>query len=274
MRIPKDFYIEKFNDKYTTNDPVFFDKTQFSWAADLEKNFSEIMQSLAPVFESDFEGLIVNPEVSIQFPPKLWKGFSFYFNGIRFNKYLNRFPYISEKLKNIPHLVSAAISVLEPGATLLPHNGSTNAVMRVHLPLKVPGSFPKCGMSIEGHDISWKEGEIIMFCDMKMHYVQNYTSERRYILLLDVMRPEFVYLKKMVCIYTIARIITNSFLNVGRYLVGKKVVQKQESANTNKIKTSSRPLLEKFSAKIFSIIEKMILYFFVFVFTIYFFFKK
>lgn len=213
-----EFYIETIHDKYIADDPVFFDKTQFSWAADLEKSFPEIMQCLAPVFEPDFKGLMVNPEVHIQFPPKLWKGIAFYFNGIKIKKNLNRFPYLAEKLKNIPHLISAVISVLEPGAALLPHNGSTNAVVRVHLPLIVPGSFPECGMNIEGHNISWKEGEILMFCDMKMHHVQNYTSKRRYILLLDVIRPEFVHLKKMVCVHTIARIITNVFLNVGRKL--------------------------------------------------------
>jgi len=212
------FYIETIHDQYLADDPVFFDKTQFAWVDDLEKCFPEILESLQPMFEPDFKGLFVNPEVHIQFPPKLWKGFVFYFNGIKFEKNLKQYPYLAQKLANIPHLISAGISVLEPGAALLPHNGSTNAVVRAHLPLIVPGSFPECGMSIDGHDISWKEGEILLFCDMKMHHVQNYTSKRRYILLLDVMRPEFVHLKKMVCVHTIARIITNVFLNVGRKL--------------------------------------------------------
>lgn len=215
-KLPSDFFIETIHDKYLADDPVFFDKTHFPWASDLEKSFPEIMRCLAPVFEDDFQGLATNPEVQIQFPPKLWKGFVFIVNGMKHKKNLMAFPFIAQKLSEIPHLITASISVLEPGASLLPHNGSTNAVMRVHLPLKIPGEFPECGMSIDGHEVSWKEGEILMFCDMKIHHVQNFTSHRRYILLMDVMRPEFIHLKKLVCIHTTARIITNLFINFVR----------------------------------------------------------
>lgn len=210
------FYIETIHHNYTADDPIFFNKNDFDWVSDMEKSYVEIMECLAPIFRDDFKDLLVNPETHIQFPPKLWKGFVFYFNGILFKKNLKQFPFLAKKLKSIPHLITASISVLEPGARLIPHTGSTNATMRVHLPLKIPGQYPDCGMSIEGQNISWKEGEIFIFCDMKMHSVQNLTSERRYILLMDVIRPEFVHLKKLVCVHTIARIITNIFLNIGR----------------------------------------------------------
>jgi aspartyl/asparaginyl beta-hydroxylase (cupin superfamily) len=212
------FYIETIHDKYLDQDSTFFDKSQFSWAADLEESYPDIMRCLAPIFEPDFKGLVINPEVHIQFPPKLWKGFVFYFNGIKFQNNLRQFPFLADKLAKIPHLISASISVLEPGAKILTHNGSTNAIIRTHLPLKIPGVYPECGMNIENHEITWKEGEILMFCDMKMHNAQNLTHQRRYILLLDVMRPEFVHLKKKVCVHTIARIIANVFLNIGRKL--------------------------------------------------------
>jgi hypothetical protein len=90
--------------------------------------------------------------------------------------------------------------------------------MRVHLPLKVPGQFPECGMTIAGHDISWKEGEVFMFCDMQVHSVRNLTKERRYILLLDVMRPEYIQLKQLVCVHTIARIVANVVRNFAKVI--------------------------------------------------------
>jgi hypothetical protein len=213
-----DFYIETIHKNYIANDPVFFDKSKFNWAADLENNFSEIKKSLAPIFNDDFKGLMTNPEVHIQFPPKIWKGYPFYFNGIKIKKHLKMFPYIENILANIPHLINASITVLEPGAWLLPHNGSTNAVVRVHLPLIVPGHFPNCGMTIAGHNISWKEGELLLFCDMQVHSVRNLTSQRRYILLLDIIRPEYVSLKKLVCVHTTSRIITNVIRNVFKSL--------------------------------------------------------
>jgi len=215
------FYIETIHEKYHGKDPVFFDKSEFEWVKFLENDYEQIMKSLEPVFTVDFDELVVNPETHLQFPPKLWKGYAFYFNGIKFKKNLSRFPYIAQKLKSIPNLITATISVLEPGAALLPHNGSTNGVMRVHFPLKIPGTYPDCGMIIEGHEISWKQGEIIIFCDMKMHAVRNLTDERRYILLLDIVRTEYAHIKKKICVHTIARIITNIFLNIGRSIFKK-----------------------------------------------------
>jgi aspartyl/asparaginyl beta-hydroxylase (cupin superfamily) len=176
---------------------------------------------LAPLMDTQSGALAVNPETHIQWPPKGWKGFPFYFNGIRFRKNLAQFPVLADRLAAIPHLISAGISVLEPGASLLPHNGSTNAVMRVHFPLKVPGRYPDCGMDIEGHEVSWEEGKVFMFCDMKIHRVQNLTRERRYILLMDVMRPEYVHLKKMVCVHTIARILVNVIMNLVKAVLRK-----------------------------------------------------
>lgn len=214
MSMAGKLYLETIHGQYIGyDDPVFFEKNDFTWAGELERVYPEIMQALQPIFQPEFDGFQPNPETHIQFPPKLWKGFTFYFNGIKFKKNLNRFPYIAERLKSIPHLVSASISILEPGAKVLPHTGSTNAIMRVHLPLLIPGEWPACGMSIAGYELSWREGELLMFCDMQMHHVQNFTSKRRYILLLDVMRPEFVGIKKKICVHTISRILTNIVIN-------------------------------------------------------------
>jgi hypothetical protein len=231
--LPEDFYIETIHKNYIVNDPVFFDKSKYSWARDLEKNFSEIKNSLSPIFKDDFKGLIVNPEVHIQFPPKLWKGYPFYFNGLKIQKHLKPFPYLAAQLEKIPHLITASISVLEPGAWLLPHNGSTNAIMRIHLPLKVPALFPECGMTIAGHDLSWKEGDLLFFCDMQVHSVRNLTNERRFILMLDVMRPEFVPLKKLVCVHTTSRIVTNIIRNLFKSLL--HIPFKKQNPNKEKL---------------------------------------
>lgn len=216
------FYIETIHGDYTGyNDPVFFDKHQFDWASKLEQNFDDIMFCLKPLLNEGFDSLTSNPEIQLQLPPKSWKVFPFYINGIKFNKNLKRFGLLASLLETIPDLITAYISVLEPSAKLLPHNGSTNAVMRVHLPLVVPGEYPDCGMNIEGNEISWEEGRIFMFCDMKTHYVQNMTNSRRFILLMDVMRPEFSHLKKKVCVHTTARIFTNILIGYIKGLIGK-----------------------------------------------------
>lgn len=222
MKQDNGFYIETIHGEYQGyDDPVFFDKALFPWVADLENSFDDIRACLAPLLDDRFDTLVANPEIHLQLPLRSWKSYPFYFNGIKFKKNLACFPLLAGKLASIPELISASVSVLEPDARVLPHNGSTNAVMRIHLPLKVPGVYPDCGMNIEGHEISWKEGEIFMFCDMKMHHVQNLTNERRYILLMDVMRPEYVHLKKMVCVHIIARILVNVIMNLVKAVLRK-----------------------------------------------------
>jgi aspartyl/asparaginyl beta-hydroxylase (cupin superfamily) len=216
------FYIETIHQEYEGDyDPVFFDKSDFPWAADLEKSYPEIMECLAPIFENDSNYFLENPDSHLQAQRNTWRIRPFYANGIKIKKSLKKYPYLAQKLEGIPNLISACISMLEPGTKILPHNGNTNAIMRIHYPLKIPGQYPECGMWIEGHEISWKEGELSMFCNMKIHHVQNLTPYRRYILLMDVIRPEFVHLKKKVCIHVSARIATNALLNLARGLLGR-----------------------------------------------------
>lgn len=207
------FYIETIHPAYHGKDPVFFDKSAFGWALDLESFYPQIKEELAPLLSNDFSDFSVNPEAHIQFPPRLWKQFVFYFNGIKFNRHLERFPLTANVLAGIPHLVNANISVLEPGAHILPHSGNTNAVVRAHLPLVVPASKPACSMTIAGKEISWIEGEILLFCDMHLHSTRNDTHKRRYVLMVDVMRPEYIPLKKEVCTHITSAILTNIVRN-------------------------------------------------------------
>lgn len=219
---PIGFYIETIHKEYTTNDPVFFDLQQFPWAAELEKESSEIIKTLSPLYDDNFDSFIINPEERFQFPPKIWKGYQFMFNGFKFKKHLELFPLIDEKLSNIPNLVSASVSILEPNSRLLPHNGNSNGIMRYHLGLKIPAQMPDIGFIIAGQEVSWQEGKGFMFCNMHVHSVHNLTNKRRYILMLDIVRPEFTSIKKKICAHTIAQILTNITADKVRFLLNIK----------------------------------------------------
>jgi hypothetical protein len=275
------FYIETIHDEYKENDPIFFDKNKFAWVAELEGIYKNIMEELSPIFENDFSNLITNPEVHIQFPPQIWKGYPFYFNGLKIKKHLKHFPFIEKELSRIPNLITASISVLEPGSWLLPHNGSTNAIMRVHLPLKIPGKFPDCGMTIAGHEISWEEGKILMFCDMHVHSVRNLTKERRFILMMDVMRPEYISFKQKVCVHTIGRIAANVIRNYLKIIFRvpfekqnpNKEELKYEANKTYTKKTSSQQSVRTYDL-IISFGEKTVLYVCIGLVSIYFSIKR
>jgi aspartyl/asparaginyl beta-hydroxylase (cupin superfamily) len=102
-------------------------------------------------------------------------------------------------LAQIPHLLSGYVTRIAPGAVIKPHCGETNAHLRIHLGLHVPDVPPSvCGMQIGGKTVGWKNGEAFAFLDAHEHHVWNKSKHYRYILIVDVLRPEFVPRKSFV----------------------------------------------------------------------------
>ena len=204
-----DFFIETIHKHFTGADPVFFDKKDFPWVADLESKAPQLIKSLEPLFADDCKDLQLNPEDRFQFPPKIWSGLLLYFYGVKYKKNLAKYPELAEVLSKIPNLISANISVLQPHSWLLPHNGASNGFVRCHLGLRVPAPAPICAFTIAGQEISWEEGKIFMFGDMNVHSAHNGSDKRRYVMILDVVRPQFLSIKKKICVHTIAKYYAN-----------------------------------------------------------------
>ena len=277
---PPNFYIETIHKEYKGNDPVFFDTAPFPWAAELEAKTPQLIECLKPVLSDDFKGLRDNPEDGFQFPPKIWKGFPFYFNGFKFKKNLHDYPFLAVELAKIPNLLSASISVLEPGAQLLPHNGNSNGVMRYHLGLNVPAPMPDCGFIIGGHEVSWVVGKSFMFCNMNVHSAHNKTNKRRHILMLDVVRPEFVSIKKKICVHTLGKILTNDTANHFRKALGikqqKPTLNKDQALLYEANKLYALKDAEKLSTsiKILRKCEAIVQSIYIAILTVIFYFKK
>lgn len=88
---------------------------------------------------------------------------------------------------------SVEISVLEPGARLVPHCGPSNHRIRLHLTLEAPAdrsAFIRVG---DPHDPSnarhHTPGEVFVFDDSFVHEVANPSQQPRVVLLLDVWHP-------------------------------------------------------------------------------------
>jgi aspartyl/asparaginyl beta-hydroxylase (cupin superfamily) len=94
--------------------------------------------------------------------------------------------------------------VLEPGSNINPHQGDTDAIVRCHLGLSVPGGLPDCGFQVGTEIRGWKEGEALPFCDAQTHSAWNHCSERRLIMIVDVMRPEFLGQQNGICSHVLA----------------------------------------------------------------------
>ena len=91
-------------------------------------------------------------------------------------------------IKSMPHVRIAMLSVLRPGAKILPHAGPYRGCLRLHMGLITPNS-DECFISVNGQTYSWRDGRVVLIDDTYTHYVQNNTDEYRVILFCDIDRP-------------------------------------------------------------------------------------
>ncbi len=128
-----------------------------------------------------------------------WQSINFFTYLRRYHANCAAFPKTVALLESIPNVTSAFINLLEPHSRLPRHNGDSNAIVRCHLPLIVPGDETVCGMEVDGERRGWDEGKVLAFTDAHSHWVWNETDRDRVILVCDVMRPEYAERKWEVC---------------------------------------------------------------------------
>lgn len=140
--------------------------------------------------------------------PKSWKVRSLRVWGVEMYDYQKYFPKTMPMLSKIDNVVNVGFNLLEPYATIKPHQGDTNAIIRCHLGLEVPKAKEHCYLSVNGEKRHWEKGKILAFTDAYTHYAKNETNERRIILLFDILRPEYVHKKNYIC----ATVLTSFYL--------------------------------------------------------------
>lgn len=110
----------------------------------------------------------------------------------KWSKYAIDFPIIVNLIKNIKNIDTCCFLKLSKNTRLNKHYGynpSSNYILRSHLGLLVPNN---CGMWVNGEIKSHKESEWLTFDDSKLHTAFNNSMEDRYILLIDIKRPDFI----------------------------------------------------------------------------------
>jgi aspartyl/asparaginyl beta-hydroxylase (cupin superfamily) len=119
----------------------------------------------------------------------------FYFWGEKDEAHCKQIPKTDKLLNSIPGFLSAGLSILNANTTIKTHIGDTDAVIRVHLGLKIPEGLPACGIKVGSVEQEWQEGKTFAFCDAHHHSAWNNSNENRYVLILDVLRPELLIKK-------------------------------------------------------------------------------
>jgi aspartate beta-hydroxylase len=117
-----------------------------------------------------------------------WKVFMLELLGRRPQRNRGRCPATCAALAQVPHILQAFFSVLEPGKSVPLHNGPYIGYLRYHLGVRVPKVDPPL-IRVAGREYVWKEGEGVMFDDSWPHEVINHSREPRVVLIVDVPRP-------------------------------------------------------------------------------------
>jgi len=136
-----------------------------------------------------------------------WRSFFLVGYGFRIEENCARCPETSKAFEQVPGLVTALFSILEPGMHVARHRGVSQGIMIAHLGLRVPREAHRCRMDVDGQGVHWQEGRTFVFDDTFPHEVWNDTDEHRVILLLQFRRP----------MRLIGRLVTNALISAVRH---------------------------------------------------------
>ena len=188
-------------------DTCYYDKSRYEWTQQLESAWPVIKEEMDDFLRKNHHRLFPYFNEELVSGPKKWKALSFLFWTMPFKENISQCPRTMAILDTIPGIVSASISMLEPNTQIKPHKGDTNAIIRCHLGIDVPAPLPHCGFQVGEEQRSWEEGKLLLFNDAARHLAWNNTDKKRVILLLDVIRPEFIGKKKSICRTVLAALL-------------------------------------------------------------------
>lgn len=197
--------------RYGGNEQPFYAVKDVPVAQALEKNYPQIREELKMLWDEKNEAVMgqlgdYQAFDDKQFPPNSWQKIVFKVWGLRNEEVCKRFPFTAALIDQFPNLTSCFVTKLKGHAIIKSHCGETNAHYRVHLGLHVPDcSIEQCGMEVANEKTGWANGKVFVFLDARYHHVWNNTDQDRYVLIVDILRPDFVERRNFVS----SRVIVN-----------------------------------------------------------------
>ncbi len=184
---------------YKGDCPAYYDLSSRNWFAELEMKQVQIQNLVLDYLKQ--EGIEVEKyfNESLVTGKENWKVSPFLFWGKQNKKNISKGKELYSLLENIPGLTGLSISILPPQTSVKPHYGDTDAIYRIHIPVKIPSQLPVCGLRVNGIEKSWGEIKALAFCDAHLHEAWNHSNETRIVLIADILREECVHQQKNIC---------------------------------------------------------------------------
>lgn len=180
-------------------EPAFFDIGNKPWKLLLEQNTSAFLKELESLIDKKEPAIIPYFNQTLASSPLAWTIFPLRTWNRPFTENCKKVPETMKVLDQIKGLTSCAFSILKPNTHIKPHYGDSNVMYRVHLTLKSPAPLPVTGMRVAGKEIGWENGKAFAFCDAHLHEVWNNSDQDRYVLILDILREEFINEEERIC---------------------------------------------------------------------------
>jgi hypothetical protein len=175
---------------YRGSEPAFYDVANHPVTRLLEAHYPEIRRELETAFLERPEQFEAN-FTPYAYREEGWRTVNLYSYFLAYPRQRQRFPVTDAVVRRIPGMCMCQIAVLKPKTRIKAHFGDTDAIMRFHLGIRVPGRMPELGIRVGREQRCWEEGKVLAIQIARRHFAWNDTDEPRIALVVDVIRPEF-----------------------------------------------------------------------------------
>lgn len=160
------------------------------WTQRLRQALPEIRDELANVQRS-----FALARYDSDLNPKRWTAYYFHLLGRPIREHLAACPRTAELLRQVPHNgFHVCFSAIEPGGSLHPHSGPTNASLVAHLGLD---GCAGARIWVAGKPAEYNDGEVLVFDDSFVHWVEHAGTQMRYTLMITFWHPELTWLERV-----------------------------------------------------------------------------
>jgi hypothetical protein len=168
------------------------DPAEFWFVAYLEERFAEIQGEIRRVIDAPTDPVQPTVEDGWLLHSGSWEQAYLFREGQWQEDVCRHFPLTRAILAEIPEITTFSpgvilVSRLSPGTHIMPHCGSTNAILRIHLPITVPDNV---WLRVADQTMRWEEGRCLIFDDSFEHEVRHNGTADRVVLIFDMAHPD------------------------------------------------------------------------------------
>lgn len=204
---------------YKGTSPVFFDPAQLPGTKLLEENWPVIKEEIEAYYAAHSDRFEPN-FTPYAYKEKGWRTINLYSYFLKYSRNCEKLPRTDEIVSRIPGMSMCQVAVIDPHTRIKAHFGDTDAIIRSHLGIRVPGKLPELGLRVRRQRVTWEEGKVFAFCIAHRHYAWNDTDEPRIALVVDTFKDEYMSRRYAIAGNTLAAIVTKAIAT--RFPITKK----------------------------------------------------